>query len=297
MATSTTAALRRPWGSPLARRALVLSGLAAGVWLAGSATSSAAAAEPVPAQPTASVQGLADLAGALLTPVPTAVAPVVAPVVETTVTPIAQTLAPVGERLVAPVLRAVEPVTAPVVTALSPVLSPVLDPVVASVAPVLQPVAAALAPVLEPVRPVLGVGVEPVRVPAAQAVVMVSGSLLDAPELVPTTAEITGPAASVLATATAGSDTRPGVVEQLTGAAFDAPAPVPGGRNVPVPGPALPSGAPAPAVASGPSSSDQHAADLPPAADAVDLVALGAAADGARDAAADRALDPSFAPD
>ena len=41
----------------------------------------------------------------------------------------------------------------------------------------------------------------------------------------------------------------------------------------------------------------QHVADVPPAVTAVDLVARGAAADDARDAAADRALDPSFAPD
>ncbi|SOC50288.1 hypothetical protein SAMN05660748_3034 [Blastococcus aggregatus] len=244
-----TSALRRPWGSPVVHRALLLSGLAAGLWLAGSATSSAAADVPPPAAP---VQGIADLTGGLLAPVTTAVAPVVEPVVDAAVVPIAQTLAPV--------------------------LSPVVDPVVAPLRP-------ALAPVLRPVAVLAPVPAEPA------ATVVDSPSALDALVLVP----IGGSAA--VSVPTAGSDTRTGAVEQMTGASLDAPAPVPGGRNVPVPGPALPSGAPAPAMASGPSSPDQHAADLPPAVTGVDLVALGAAADGARDAAADRALDPSFAPD
>ena len=54
------------------------------------ASQTPAAAEPVPAQPTASVQGVADLTAGLLTPVTTAVAPVVAPVVDATVAPIAR---------------------------------------------------------------------------------------------------------------------------------------------------------------------------------------------------------------
>ena len=285
MAVPMTAVLRRPSGSPVIRRVLVLSGLAAGVWLAGSATSSAAAAEPVPTQPAVSVPSLADLTGGLLAPVTTAVAPVVTPLVDGAVAPVAQTLSPVGERLVVPVLRAVEPVTAPVVGVLQPVLSPVVDPLVAPLRPVLEPV----------LRPVAVPAPAPAALAEPAATAVDSPSALDAPVLVPRSGEIAGFA---LSAAMAGSDARAGVVvEQLTGASFDAPAPVPGGRNVPVPGPALPSGAPAPAVASGPSPPDQHAADLPPAATAVDLVALGAAADDARNAAADRALDPTFAPD
>ena len=85
------------------------------------------------------------------------------------------------------------------------------------------------------------------------------------------------------------------VVEQLTGALTPVPAPVPGGNHLPMPRPAVPSGAPA--VASGPSSPDQPTADLPPAATPVVLAALYAAGDDARNAAADRALDPTFAPD
>lgn len=293
MALPMTAALRRSCGSPLVRRALLLSGLAAGLWLAGSAGSSAAA-DKLPAQPLAPIAApVQDLAGRLLSPVTSAVPPVVAPAVEATVTPVVQALAPVGEAL-APVVRAVEPVTAPVVAVLSPVISPVVKPVVAPVRPVLVPVlrpAAVVEPVMRPVAVV-----EPARAAIVEPVVD-SPSVLDAPVLVPAGGEMAGPAAES-ETAAATNDADAGVVvDQSIGASVPGPAPVPGGRNVPVPGPALPSGAPAPAVASGPSSPDQHAADVPPAVTAVDLVALGAAADDARDAAADRALDPTFSPD
>jgi len=289
------AVLRRPWASPLARRTLVLVGLGAGIWLAGTAGSSAAADDGLPqllTPVTAPVQDVADRAGGLLSPVATAVTPVVAPVaeavvapvVEAAVVPVVDAVAPVGEKLLAPVVRAVEPVTTPVVA----VLSPVLEPVVAPVAPVLEPV-------LRPVPVVVpDLVTSPVPEPVAAAVVDTS-SLLVVPAPAPTVDEVVGSA--VIAPA-AGSDARTRAVERLVGAT-PAAAPGHGGHHLPLPAPVVPSGAPAPAPATlhAPASPDQPAADLPPAATPAVLAALYAADDDARNAAADRALDPTFAPD
>jgi hypothetical protein len=279
MAMPMTTALRRPWEALFVRRAMMLTGLAAGLWLAGSAGSSAAAEETAPQPLTPIVAPVQDLAGGLLAPVTGALTPVVAPVVETAVAPVAQT---VGETLT-PVVRAVEPVTAPVVAVLSPVLTPVVESVVTPVRPVVEP---GLPPVAVPL-PVPAAVAEPV------AAVVDSPSVVDAPALVPTVAIADPPAASVPAAAASGA--RTGVVAQATGDLTPVPAPVPGGNHLPTPRPAVPSGAPA--VASGPSSPDQPAADLPAAAASGVLAALYAAADDARNAAADRALDPTFAPD
>ncbi|MBN1093346.1 hypothetical protein JKP75_12710 [Blastococcus sp. TML/M2B] len=288
MAVPTTPALLRLSGSPLVRRALLVFGLSSGLWLVGTATSSASADVPPPAAP---VQGIVDLTGDLLAPVPAAVTPVVAPVVDTALVPVAQTPAPVGERLVAPVLRAVEPVTAPVVGA----LAPVLDPVVASFAPVLQPVMAAVPPVLAPLAPV-----RPVPQDEVQTVRATAGA--------PAAADARGGSAAggVPAPSATGGEVTEGTSDGHAGVpvpssvsrATVASAPAPGGDPVPAPAPVLPAGAPAPSSSAGSSSSlDQPAGDLPPAAFVGDLGALGTAADGGRDGAADRALDPAVPPD
>lgn len=292
------AALCRPWASPSGRRALLLVGLGAGIWLAGSAGSSAAADEVSP-QPPAPVtaSGFGDRAGSLLSPVTTAVEPVVAPVVEAAVAPVTaavapvtaavapvvDVVAPVRERVLAPVVRAVEPVTAPVAA----VLRPVLEPVVAPVVPVLSPVAAPVAPALPPV---VRDAVDPV--PAPSGVRLGDSTVLPAPAPASQVVENAGPVPSA---AEEGAAVRTTLVDRRDGALTPVPAPVPGGKHLPMPRTAVPSGAPA--VASGPSSPDQPVADLPPAATPAVLTALNAAADGARDAAADRAFDPTFSPD
>lgn len=277
-----TAALRPPVISSAGRRALVLVGLGVGLWVAGSATSSAAADDSPVAPLTTAVQDVADQAGGLPAPVTSAVEPVVAPVAEATVAPVVQAVAPVVES-VAPVVDAV---------------SPVLDPVVATSMPVLEPVGAAVSPALEPVNREV---VEPTRaaVGAPIAAEVPAGSpVVAAPAASSPSGESAAPNSSDPAVAAHAAAARVGgVVEHLIGDATAVPAPVPGGNHVSVRGPALPAGAPAPAAASGPSSPDQPAADLPPAGRLVDPAALYAAADDARDAAADRALDPSFAPD
>jgi len=294
-----TAASRRAWVSPAVGRTLVLVGLGMGLWVAGSATSSAAAADlPQPLAPvTAPLQDVADRTGRLLSPVSTAVTPVVAPVVEAVapvvdaVAPVVDVVAPVGERVLAPVVRVVEPViraVEPVTTPVVAVLSPVLEPVVAPITPVLEPV---LRPVPVVVPDVVGApAVEPVA-----AAVVDSAPLLVMPS--PTGDELASPA--VVRSLVAAPDARTGAVERPAGDAPAAVAPGSGGHHLPLPAPVVPAGAPAPAPAtlSAPSSPDQPASDLPPAAIPVVLAALYAAGDDARNAAADRALDPTFAPD
>src|SRR4051812_32761047 len=123
MADHESAVLRRPprW----AGRALLLTATGAGLWLLGSAGSSASAAElapqPVPA---------AALVGALLSPVDEVTAPVVSPV-----------LSPVVDEVVAPVVaEVVVPVAAPVVDAVVVPVVEAVAPVVDSVVPVVDAV-------------------------------------------------------------------------------------------------------------------------------------------------------------
>jgi hypothetical protein len=123
MTEHESAACRRARLPRCAGRALLLTGVGAGLWLLGSQGSTASAEELYPAP-----VPVVSLASGLLAPVGDAVPPVVDHVV-----------APVGERVVSPV---VEDVVVPVV---DPVIDDVVEPIVANVVtpsgtPLLDPV-------------------------------------------------------------------------------------------------------------------------------------------------------------
>ncbi|WP_395727020.1 hypothetical protein [Nakamurella sp.] len=174
-------------------RGAVVAGFAAGAWLVGTATASAADADPTPpaggpldaavaavttagseaaglpaiaAQPGLPVAAVGTVVDAettvveVVSPVTVAVEPVAEPV-QSVVEPVADAVEPVidvAQPVIDPVTDAVQPVIDPVTDAVQPVIDaaqPVIEPVTDAVQPVIEPIAGAVQPALEPVRPVI----------------------------------------------------------------------------------------------------------------------------------------------
>jgi hypothetical protein len=240
-----------------AGRALLLTGVGAGLWLLGSYGSTASAEESAPAP-----VPVVALASGLLAPVGDAVPPVVedavAPVVEDVVVPVVD---PVLDDVVVPVV--------------DPVLDDVVEPIVADVlapvgTPVLDPVVGALNPVGTPVGEVAVIAEHLPQVTAPA----------DAPQASPATRVVAPRALST------GS--------QLGSVTLPTTAPVPAVPTGPT-GPA--GTAPAPSTSSGSWSPDQTPADLSSTAAAVAVPVLRAAAGTRPGATSGSTFDPSFSPD
>lgn len=258
MTEHESAASRRARLPRCAGRALLLTGVGAGLWLLGSYGSTASAEESAPAP-----VPMVSLASGLLAPVGDALPPVVD-----------HAVAPIGERLVVPVV--VVPVVTSVVTAVvTPVVEDVVEPIVADVVapvgtPVLDPVVGALDPAGTPVGEVAVVAE---HLPQGAA-------LVDAPQASPATRG----AAPVALSADS----------QIGPATLPATAPVP----TPPAGPTgLPGTAPAPSTSSGSSSGEQTPADLSSVPRTVPGAALVAATGAGSDAAGTTSFDPTFSPD
>jgi hypothetical protein len=103
------------------------------------------------------VAGVAEVAGAVVTPVAEPVVEAVAPVVASVAEPVAETVAPVTEPVIEVVQPVVEETVAPVVEAAQELASPVVEPVAEIVAPVRELVEETAAPLLDAVAPVIDV--------------------------------------------------------------------------------------------------------------------------------------------
>jgi hypothetical protein len=259
-----------------AGRALLLTGVGAGLWLLGSHGATASADELAPAP--------APVASGLLAPV----ADALPPVVDHLVTPVAErVLARVVADVAEEVVEDVEEVAVPaveevVVQEVEDIVAPVVEPVVEDV------VVPVVAPVVEPV-------VQDVVDPVTVSVVVPIGAaaaLGVADQLTQIAAPIDAPPPSP---ATRGV---PPVVlsagSQVGPAALPATTPLP---TAPA-GPAgVPGAAPAPSAPSGSWSADQTPADLSPAAQAMAGAALRPAAGARFGATGGGTFDPSFSPD
>ena len=271
-----------------ARRSLVLAAVGAGLWLAGEATASAQELTPPLATLGATSSDVTDAAAPREEP----------PAPATSTTDLGETLAgPTGATAAAAAPAAVAPVVpeaAPVVHSGTVPVADLADPVVRSAEVVLEaaaplrdvaaelagPLAGAPDRLLGPagvvVDPVLGVG------PIGSQESLDAG-LHSLPGGVHGGAEDTAGAAHGIAPADA--VVRPGAGQGRAA-----------GGSVPVGPPTPATGAPSPARCTGAPSSDQSPADVPAAGGAVITAALAAAGD-ARDAARNRASEPSFSPD
>jgi hypothetical protein len=270
MTEHESAASRRARLPRCAGRALLLTGVGAGLWLLGSYGSTASAEESAPAP-----VPMVSLASGLLAPVGDALPPVVD-----------HAVAPIGERLVVPVV--VVPVVTSVVTAVvTPVVEDVVVPIVHPVIEdVVEPIVAdVVAPVGTPVLdPVVG-ALDPAGTPVGEVAVVTEhlpqgAALVDAPQASPATRG----AAPVALSADS----------QIGPATLPATAPVP----TPPAGPTgLPGTAPAPSTSSGSSSGEQTPADLSSVPRTVPGAALVAATGAGSDAAGTTSFDPTFSPD
>lgn len=150
-------------------RGTVVTGLAAGAWLLGSAAWAGEAEPPaVVGQNGSATSALTDPVGDALAPVGDDLSPVTTVAEPVTVSVVEPVTVPVQELVTAPVeevAATLEPVAEaahPMAEAVQPVVESVTEPVISAVEPVLDPVTDAVQPAVEPVTDLVQPVIEPV---------------------------------------------------------------------------------------------------------------------------------------